>query len=306
MLIQGHIGWELYREHEALSVPRATRALAGAVWSRCATRGSDPLGKPPPTTYEAAGPAAPAPRRCGWSNRRQFSGLTPSWPSPSGSQPCTQRPPATRTMPPRRPASSTSTRSPTARSYPRTANPKSSYSWTSSARSTSSPILDGNGPSAADGTRTPTGSRGPVGGRPTPGRTGPGTCSPPTTWPRTSSTATSNRRRTGRGSFSSAAVCAASTRRTSGSPSCSRSARSVAIPEAAPESPGRTGGGTLVGPTPGSRGIGGVSVPGPHGCAHQAGRGSMKRAGAQPASGVTPCSLPAGGEGSSRAVSRSL
>ncbi len=41
-------------------------------------------------------------------------------------------------------------------------------------------------------------------------------------------------------------------------------------------------------------------------CAHEAGRGPMKRAGAQPASGVMPCSLPAGGEGSSRAVSRSL
>ncbi len=37
------------------------------------------------------------------------------------------RPPATSTTPPRRPASNTSTRSPTARSYPRTLNPKSSY-----------------------------------------------------------------------------------------------------------------------------------------------------------------------------------
>ncbi len=93
--------------------------------------------------------------------------------------------------------------------------------WTSSARSTSSPIPDDSGPSAADGTRTPTGSRDPVAGRPTPARTGSGTCSPPTTWPRTSSTATSSRRRTGRGSFSSAATCAASTPRTSGSRSCS-------------------------------------------------------------------------------------
>jgi hypothetical protein len=36
---------------------------------------------------------------------------------------------------PRRPASSTSTRSPTARSYPKKASPTSSYAWTSSARS---------------------------------------------------------------------------------------------------------------------------------------------------------------------------
>jgi transposase len=42
-------------------------------------------------------------------------------------------------MRPRRPVSSTSTRSPTARSYPRRASPKSSSVWTSSARSTSSP-----------------------------------------------------------------------------------------------------------------------------------------------------------------------
>ncbi|GAA2657244.1 hypothetical protein GCM10009864_24370 [Streptomyces lunalinharesii] len=55
------------------------------------------------------------------------------------------------------------------------------------------------------------------GGRPTPARTGSGICSPPTTWPRTGSTVTSSRRRTGRGSWSSAATCAASTRRRSGS-----------------------------------------------------------------------------------------
>lgn len=168
------------------------------------------------------------------------------------------------------------------------------------------PLPDGNGPSAADGTRPPTGSRGPVGGRPTPGRTGSGTCSPPTTWPRTSSTATSSRRRTGRGSFSSAATCAASIRRTSGSPSCSRSARSVAIPEAAPEPPGpyrRRNTRWTNSQVPAAPVV--CLCPAPR-CAHEAGRGPMKRAGAQPASGVMPCSLSAGGEGSSRAVSRSL
>nr|WP_244888275.1 helix-turn-helix domain-containing protein [Streptomyces scopuliridis] len=103
-------------------------------------------------------------------------GVWPSWQSPG------------------RPASNTSTPSPTARSYPRTANPKSSYAWTSSARSTSSPTPDDSGPSAADGTRTPAESRGPVGGRPTPARTGSGACSSPTTWARTRSTATSSPR----------------------------------------------------------------------------------------------------------------
>lgn len=43
------------------------------------------------------------------------------------------------TTPPRSPASSTSTRSPTARSYPTTPSPKSSSAGTNSARSTSSP-----------------------------------------------------------------------------------------------------------------------------------------------------------------------
>lgn len=66
-------------------------------------------------------------------------------------------------MPPRRPASDTSTRSPTARSYPRTANPTSSSAWTSSDRPTSSPTLTGSGPNAADGIRTRTGSRAPCG-----------------------------------------------------------------------------------------------------------------------------------------------
>ena len=97
------------------------------------------------------------------------------------------------------------------------ANRKSSSAWTSSARSTSSPIPDDSGPSAADGTRTPTRSRGPVGGRPTPAHTGSGTCSPPTTWPRTSSTATSRRPRTAPSSWSSAATCARSTRPPPGS-----------------------------------------------------------------------------------------
>ncbi|MFD9597870.1 SMP-30/gluconolactonase/LRE family protein [Kitasatospora sp. NPDC059973] len=54
----------------------------------------------------------------------------------------------------RRRESSTSTRSPTARSYPRKASPKSSSAWTSSGRSTSSPTPAGSGPSAAAGTRT--------------------------------------------------------------------------------------------------------------------------------------------------------
>jgi transposase len=61
----------------------------------------------------------------------------------------------------------------------------------------------------------------PGGGQPTPARTGSGTCSPPTTWPGTSFTATSNRRRTARGSWSSAATCAASTRPRPVSRSCS-------------------------------------------------------------------------------------
>nr|WP_230989807.1 helix-turn-helix domain-containing protein [Streptomyces luteolifulvus] len=46
-------------------------------------------------------------------------------------------------------------------------------------------------------------------------------CSSPTTWARTSSTGTSSRRRTGRGSSSSAATCAACTHPESGSRSCS-------------------------------------------------------------------------------------
>ncbi len=57
------------------------------------------------------------------------------------------RPPATRTVRPRRLVSSTSTRSPTARSYPRRASPKSPSAWASSARSTSSPTPGGSGPS---------------------------------------------------------------------------------------------------------------------------------------------------------------
>jgi transposase len=51
-------------------------------------------------------------------------------------------------------------------------------------------------------------------------RTESATCSPPTTWTRTSSTGTSSRRRTGRGSWSSAATCAASTHPRSASPLC--------------------------------------------------------------------------------------
>ncbi|WTJ88241.1 transposase [Streptomyces sp. NBC_01538] len=61
----------------------------------------------------------------------------------------------TPTTQPRRRGSSISTRSPTARSYPRTASPKSSSVWTSSARSTSSPTPDGNGPNAAASTQGP-------------------------------------------------------------------------------------------------------------------------------------------------------
>nr|WP_245236029.1 helix-turn-helix domain-containing protein [Streptomyces durhamensis] len=47
---------------------------------------------------------------------------------------------------------------------PEDGEPKSSSVWMSSARSTSSPIPGGRGPSAADGTRPPSESRGPVGG----------------------------------------------------------------------------------------------------------------------------------------------
>ena len=114
--------------------------------------------------------------------------------------------------PPRKPASSTCTRSPTARSYPKTASPTSSSAWMSSARSTSSPTPNDSGPNAADGTRTLSGNPGPAGGRPTPAHTGSAIYSPPTTWAPTSCMATSSRRRTARGSWNSAATCAPSTR----------------------------------------------------------------------------------------------
>ncbi|GAA3481644.1 hypothetical protein GCM10018966_061750 [Streptomyces yanii] len=79
----------------------------------------------------------------------------------------------------------------------------------------------GNGPNAAAGTRPPTANRGAADARRTAAPTGSGTCSPLMTWARTSSTATSSRGSTARGSWSSAATCAAFTRPRPASRSCS-------------------------------------------------------------------------------------
>ncbi|MDN3248537.1 helix-turn-helix domain-containing protein [Streptomyces sp. ZSW22] len=76
----------------------------------------------------------------------------------------TSRDPTTR---PRRPALSISTRSRTARSYPRTANPKPSSAWTSPARSTLCPIRVGSGANAAASTRIPVVNRAAGDGSPT-------------------------------------------------------------------------------------------------------------------------------------------
>ena len=65
--------------------------------------------------------------------------------------------------------------------------------------------------------RSPAAGHGPAGAPPIPAPPGCGTCSPPMSWARTSCSGTSSRARTGPGSWSSAAICAPSTRPRSGS-----------------------------------------------------------------------------------------
>jgi transposase len=94
---------------------------------------------------------------------------------------------------------------------------KSSFAWMNSGRSTCSRARDGSGPRSAARARNRAGRHGRGCAPPTPAPPGSATCSPPASWARTSCTGTSSRARPGPGSWNSAATCAPSTRRPSGS-----------------------------------------------------------------------------------------